>query len=74
MSKSANPANPERVTEEFVLEGADDLDDAVELVDDVDLSAIFEYGTGSVYRFDRDLTRDVPARQSNGSTPRGRRP
>ncbi|TYT60772.1 helix-turn-helix domain-containing protein [Natrialba swarupiae] len=60
VSKSANPANPERVTEEFVLEGADDLDDAVELVDDVDLSAIFEYGTGSVYRFDRDLTRGCP--------------
>ncbi|MEY7850559.1 helix-turn-helix domain-containing protein [Natrarchaeobius sp. A-rgal3] len=61
VSKSANPDDPDRVTEEFVLESDGDLDESRELADaDVDLSAIFEYGSGSVYRFERDLHRGCP--------------
>ncbi len=52
VSKCTNPADPERVTEEFMLE-ADSYPDEFDV--DADLSPIFSYGSSSVYRFERDL-------------------
>ncbi|RQG98563.1 helix-turn-helix domain-containing protein [Natrarchaeobius oligotrophus] len=57
LSKSTNPTECERVTEEFVLE-ADEYPDEFDL--DVDLSPVFSYGSGSVYRFSRELGRGCP--------------
>ncbi|MDS0473819.1 helix-turn-helix domain-containing protein [Natrinema sp. 1APR25-10V2] len=52
VSKCTNPAEPERVTEEFILE-ADSYPDEFDV--DADLSPIFSYGSSSVYRFERTL-------------------
>ncbi|ARS89494.1 helix-turn-helix domain-containing protein [Natrarchaeobaculum aegyptiacum] len=57
VTKSANPNAPERVTEELVLE-ADSEPDSFDL--DTAVSAIFSYGSGSVYRFERDVDRGCP--------------
>ena len=57
VSKSTNPSTPERVTVEFMLE-AETEPDAVDI--DADLSAIFSYGSSTVYRFERDLDHGCP--------------
>ncbi|RQG92264.1 helix-turn-helix domain-containing protein [Natrarchaeobius chitinivorans] len=57
VSKSTNPTAPERVTEEFVLEAEESLD-SIDV--DAEVSAIFEYGSGRAYRFERELGRGCP--------------
>ncbi len=57
VSKSSNPAAPERVTVEFMLEAETEPD---EFDVDADLSAIFSYGSSTVYRFERGLDHDCP--------------
>jgi hypothetical protein len=57
VSKSTNPSAPERVTEEFMLE-AESYPDEFDV--DADLSAVFSYGSSSVYRFERALGRGCP--------------
>ncbi|EMA31084.1 helix-turn-helix domain-containing protein [Halobiforma nitratireducens] len=68
VSKSINPTEPDRVSEEFLLEpedpdgeaglgaGESEHDDT----DDVELTEIFSYGSSSVYRFTRELGRGCP--------------
>ncbi|MBZ6494387.1 helix-turn-helix domain-containing protein [Natrinema longum] len=57
VSKSTSPSTPERVTEEFLLE-AETYPDEFDV--DVELSAIFSYGSSTVYRFERELGRGCP--------------
>ncbi len=57
ISKSVDPAAPERMTVEFMLE-ADEYPD--EFDTDVELTEIFSYGSQSVYRFERGPERDCP--------------
>ncbi|SDQ28478.1 helix-turn-helix domain-containing protein [Natronobacterium texcoconense] len=64
VSKSADPAAPERVTEEFLLE-PDDPDDEPDL-ERVELTEIFSYGSSSTYRFGRDLGRGCPCEVVEG--------
>ena len=59
VSKSVNPSDPDRVTEEFMLEAeAYPADDEFDV--DADLSSVFAYGSSSVYRFERELGRGCP--------------
>ncbi|PGF15343.1 DNA-binding protein [Natrinema sp. CBA1119] len=57
VSRSTNPAAPERVIEEFMLE-AESYPDEFDV--DADLSPIFSYGSSTVYRFERTLGRGCP--------------
>ncbi|WP_226040576.1 helix-turn-helix domain-containing protein [Natrinema sp. DC36] len=57
VSRSTNPAAPERVTEEFMLEAESSPD---EFDVDADLSPIFSYGSSTVYRFERALGSGCP--------------
>ncbi|PCR91371.1 helix-turn-helix domain-containing protein [Natrinema ejinorense] len=57
VSRSTSPSTPERVTEEFLLE-AETYPDEFDV--DVELSAIFSYGSSTVYRFERELGRGCP--------------
>ncbi|AHG01508.1 DNA-binding protein (plasmid) [Halostagnicola larsenii XH-48] len=52
VSKSTSPEQPERVSEEFMLQAAEYPD---EFETDTELSPVFSYGSSEVYRFDREL-------------------
>ena len=65
VSKSVNPSDPDRVTEEFMLEAEEyPEDDAFDV--DADLSSVFAYGSSSVYRFERELGRGCPCEVVEG--------
>ncbi|WP_439025836.1 helix-turn-helix domain-containing protein [Haloarchaeobius sp. DT45] len=57
VSKSVNPVEGGRVTEEFMLDEEADLE-SVDLADD--LREVFAYGTKSAYRFEREHGRFCP--------------
>lgn len=53
VSRSVNPTEPNRVTEEFIVEAEDPEAD-------VELTKIFDYGDSQVYRFTREMGRGCP--------------
>jgi len=54
IARSTIAGEPERVTEEFMLESGDDPDASVELTD------VFDYGSKRMYRFARERGRGCP--------------
>jgi len=58
ISKSVDPNSPEKVTEEFMLDSAEPIED-VELEED-EVTNVFSYGSKDVYRFTRASGRGCP--------------
>ena len=58
ISRSVDPGEPDRVTEEFDL-GAE-FSDAVEVSTEEELQQVFSYGSTDVYRFSREGGRGCP--------------
>lgn len=58
ISTSIDPTAPDRVTEEFMLDGEAGFDDSD--FDEGDLTEVFSYGDKNVYRFSRERGRGCP--------------
>lgn len=61
VSTAVSRDDPELVTEEFTLEGADGVPDTA-----VDLRSVFEYGAATVYRFTRERDTGCPCELVRG--------